>query len=78
MNLLSLNVWGARAGLNELLGFFKEHQDVDIFCLQEVWNGGEHTRHEVAAGQKMGKVEMRLLTKIGEVSDHNAMYLEVE
>jgi endonuclease/exonuclease/phosphatase family metal-dependent hydrolase len=74
MNLLSLNVWGARAGLDELLAFFKERQNIDIFCLQEVWNGGEHTRHEVAAGQRMGKVEMQLLTRLGEVLPNHVAY----
>lgn len=74
MKLISLNIWGARAGLEELLAFFREHQDVDVFCLQEVWNGGEHTRHEVAAGQRMGKVETQLLTKLGEVLPNHVAY----
>lgn len=37
MNLLSLNTWGARAGINPLKGFIKKHDDVDIFCFQEIW-----------------------------------------
>lgn len=39
MKLISLNTWGGQAGIQELLDFFKSHQDVDVFCLQEIFNG---------------------------------------
>ncbi|MBP9710223.1 endonuclease/exonuclease/phosphatase family protein [Patescibacteria group bacterium] len=75
MELISLNVWGARAGLEELLAFFQERQDVDVFCLQEVWDGGEHMLNEFAAGRSMGSVETQLLTKIKNVlPDHVAYF----
>ncbi len=38
MKLISLNIWGGRAGKEKLLSFFKDHSDIDIFCLQEVWS----------------------------------------
>lgn len=41
MKILSLNTWGGRAGHQGVLDFLKKHSDVDIFCLQEVWQGGE-------------------------------------
>lgn len=39
MKIISLNIWGGRAGKEKLLGFFQKHAgDVDVFCLQEVWS----------------------------------------
>jgi exonuclease III len=39
MNVISLNIWGGRAGKEGLLKFFEDHRDTtDIFCLQEVWS----------------------------------------
>lgn len=37
MKLISLNTWGGRAGLEGLKKFFEKYQDVEIFCLQEIW-----------------------------------------
>jgi exonuclease III len=37
MKIVFLNTWGGRVG-QPLLEFFKNHQDVDVFCLQEVWS----------------------------------------
>jgi exonuclease III len=40
MNIICLNTWGGRAGKEQLLKFFEEHSEqIDIFCLQEVWAG---------------------------------------
>ena len=38
MKLISLNAWGGQ--VPEILDFFKTHQDIDIFLLQEVFNNG--------------------------------------
>jgi endonuclease/exonuclease/phosphatase family metal-dependent hydrolase len=38
MKLISLNIWDARI-FRPLMNFFETHEDVDIFCLQEVFNG---------------------------------------
>ena len=40
MKLISLNIWDARV-FEPLMKFFDNSQDVDIFCLQEVFNGKE-------------------------------------
>ncbi len=40
MKIISLNVWGGRQH-ESLLAFFKEHQNVDVFCLQEVYHEAE-------------------------------------
>lgn len=39
MRIITLNTWGGAAGIDELLDFFKKYQDVDVFCLQEIFNG---------------------------------------
>jgi exonuclease III len=50
MKIISLNTWGGMAGRQPLLDFFVAHKDVDVFCLQEIWNGGEHIRGKVMEG----------------------------
>lgn len=40
MKILSLNTWGGRIH-KPLLEFFKEQQEVDIFCLQEIYHEAE-------------------------------------
>ena len=42
MKLMCLNIWGGVAGHEPLIDFFNTHQDIDIFCLQEVWEGGRY------------------------------------
>lgn len=46
MKILSLNTWGGRAGHKEVLDFLEKHKEIDIFCLQEVWQGGEERARE--------------------------------
>jgi len=46
MKLLSLNIWGGRIGPEKLLGFFKKYNDVDVFCLQEVYAGPQDDIHD--------------------------------
>jgi endonuclease/exonuclease/phosphatase family metal-dependent hydrolase len=39
MKIVCLNTWAGHAGREKLLDFFKKHKDdVDIFCLQEIWS----------------------------------------
>jgi endonuclease/exonuclease/phosphatase family metal-dependent hydrolase len=39
MKIVTLNTWGGRAGKDLLLSFFEEHKnDIDVFCLQEIWS----------------------------------------
>lgn len=40
MKLITLNTWGGHVH-KELLEFFKENQDTDIFCLQEIYKGAK-------------------------------------
>lgn len=41
MKLISLNIWGGHI-YEPLLQFIKLHQDIDIFCFQEVYNNAQH------------------------------------
>lgn len=40
MKIITLNTWGGRQGA-PLLEFIKDHQDVDVFCFQEVYKEAE-------------------------------------
>ena len=70
MKLISLNTWSGRGGKDILLDFFKRNKDIDIFCLQEVWEGG----HEYAP--KWGEnIETTLLTNISKILiDHSVFF----
>lgn len=75
MKLISLNTWGGRGGKEGLLDFFREHQDVDIFCLQEIWNGGEEMRGVKAGGAPLVGVITTLLPDIQAVlPDHRVFF----
>ncbi len=39
MKIITLNIWSGIVG-DALLDFFRENQDVDVFCLQEVMHNG--------------------------------------
>lgn len=55
MKILTLNIWGGRAGSKELLSFIASHgEDVDVFCFQEVWSA-PYTHLE---GTKAGGLEI--------------------
>jgi len=40
MKLITLNIWGGHV-IKPLLAFIKSHQDIDIFCLQEVYHNAK-------------------------------------
>ena len=52
MRIISLNIWGGRAGKEKLLSFFKKYANTtDVFCLQEVWAAPyEHFEGKMAGG----------------------------
>lgn len=52
MRIISLNIWGGKAGKEKLLEFFKEHAETtDVFCLQEVWSAAyDHLDGHLAGG----------------------------
>lgn len=79
MRLVSLNIWGGRAGSEKLLDFFKAHKDnVDVFCLQEVWSD-RYEFHEgaLAGGHPIdhSNIMTHALQEIGAVlADHQAIF----
>lgn len=62
MKIVSLNAWGGTAGTKGLMKFFKAHKDVDIFCLQEVFNGGEDEKQKM--DEEAAKKEYQLFRNI--------------
>jgi endonuclease/exonuclease/phosphatase family metal-dependent hydrolase len=70
MKVISLNTWGARAGKENLLVFFRKYKDVDVFCLQEIWEGGDDEAPKWGAG-----IDTRMLTNIGSIlKDHSIFF----
>lgn len=65
MNLITLNTWGGRGGYGQLMQFFRDHTETDIFCLQEIWAGGNNEMvGVVAGGQPLVGVTTTLLEDI--------------
>lgn len=74
MKVISLNTWDERTSLENLLTFFKKHADVDVFCLQEIWNGGEHMLDKTAGGAPLRGVSTELLKKIEAALPNHTAY----
>jgi endonuclease/exonuclease/phosphatase family metal-dependent hydrolase len=74
MKLISLNVWGGVAGREKLLAFFERYKDVDIFCFQEVWNGGHEIIGRKAGGRPLSGIAHWLLADIGATLKDHAAY----
>ncbi|MES2931630.1 MAG: endonuclease/exonuclease/phosphatase family protein [Patescibacteria group bacterium] len=66
MKVVSLNTWGGKAGTEGILTFLKKYGDVDVFCLQEIFNGGEEFRGMPAARFALDTFDPRLLERIAE------------
>lgn len=69
MKVISLNTWGGRADNENLLEFFRKHKDVDVFCLQEVWEGGDAIAPEIGEG-----IDTRMLTNIGGILNNHSIF----
>lgn len=63
LKIISLNTWGGQG--SGILDFFKKNTDVDIFCLQEVYNGGEN--HELELRFKSENKIYNLLAEINNI-----------
>jgi endonuclease/exonuclease/phosphatase family metal-dependent hydrolase len=75
MKLISLNTWGGEAGVKELLEFLQSHTDTDVFCLQEVWNGGEHMITKQTGGSWLANRVTTLYADIvAALPDYEAYY----
>ncbi len=75
MKLITLNTWGGRASIKNLLDFFKKHNDTDIFCLQEIFHNAQDAVRLSAAGKPLTDIEPILLQKISELlPDYNILF----
>lgn len=80
MKLITLNTWGGLAGREGLLSFFEKHKnEVDIFCLQEVWDGSliDETGKEnisMSTNLSLGKKLMNGKKDISEILSNYAAY----
>lgn len=72
MKLISLNTWSGRGGNEVILNFFKKNKEVDIFCLQEVWEGGEDYAPIWASG--IDAIDTRLVTNIKNILTEHDCY----
>lgn len=66
MKVVSLNTEGGERG-EIFFSFLRQHPDVDVWCFQEVWNGGEHMLQKEAAGRSLANRKSTLLRDIQEV-----------
>jgi len=74
MKLISLNTWGGRGGKENLLNFIEYHKGVDVFCFQEMWNGGEHMAGKITGGSVLENISYKLLAEIGEILTEYEVY----
>jgi endonuclease/exonuclease/phosphatase family metal-dependent hydrolase len=75
MKIISLNTWGGRGGKENLLKFIEKYKDTDVFCLQEMWSGGEHMGGEITGGVTLKNIAYRLLTDIeGILTNHDVYF----
>jgi exonuclease III len=62
VKIISLNTWSGRGGNEALLNFFRKNKDVDMFCLQEVWEGGDD--FAPIWGNGVDAIDTKLITNI--------------
>jgi endonuclease/exonuclease/phosphatase family metal-dependent hydrolase len=74
LKIICLNTWAGIAGIDPLLKFFEHYKNTDIFCLQEIWNGGEDATKLTAAGRSLARVETQLLQKIMDALPNHAAF----
>jgi len=72
MKLMTLNIWGGHIK-NPLLEFVKLHRDVDIFCLQEVYNNAPN---KISTEDR--EVSLNILSELQSIlSNHTAFFRPV-
>ncbi len=74
MKVISLNTWGGKGGTDGLLSFFEKHQDTDVFCLQEIFDGGEEFRGMKAARFSLDHFDPELFVRIAATLPNHAAY----
>lgn len=76
MKIISLNTWGGRANKETFLDFFRAYKDVDIFCLQEVWAGGEHMAGKITGGAQLKNIIHRMTEEVGSILSNHQVYFK--
>lgn len=72
MKVLSLNIWGGDLE-KELLEFFEKHKDIDVICLQEVY---DKAKEKITDESRY--LSLNILFKIHEVLDDYNLLSESE
>jgi endonuclease/exonuclease/phosphatase family metal-dependent hydrolase len=70
LTLISLNIWGGSV-LPQLLKFISDHQNVDIFCLQEVYH---NARERISTDD--APVCLNIHERIGDILHNHAAYFK--
>ena len=73
MKLISLNAWVGRAGKEKLLDFFKKYKDIDVFCLQEIWQGGDHAMEYYANAWGKG-ITNTLIIDVSKILNNHSVF----
>jgi exonuclease III len=68
MKIITLNIWGGRAGKENLLSFFEKYKDVDIFCLQEVWSAPYPELDGVVVANRITNLDLVMAEGLKEIS----------
>ena len=74
MQIISLNTWGGRGGKDTFFDFFRKYKDVDVFCLQEAWNGGEHMGGKLVGNAELDKIVFRLVDEVQKILPTHTSY----
>jgi endonuclease/exonuclease/phosphatase family metal-dependent hydrolase len=78
MKIISLNIWGGRAGREKVLDFFATNKDIDIFCLQEVWSKAYHELEGVEVAGRVPNHSLVMTEVLQDISkvliDHTAYF----
>jgi endonuclease/exonuclease/phosphatase family metal-dependent hydrolase len=70
MKLITLNTWGGRVH-SPLLQFFKQNQDVDVYCLQEIY----HNSNKALVGSEFYDDAFNIYNEIqAELPNHNGYF----
>jgi endonuclease/exonuclease/phosphatase family metal-dependent hydrolase len=69
MKIITLNTWGGRIQ-KELMDFLHRHQDVDVFCFQEVLKGGDGKTVREEIKSEYEDIESALMNHTGYFSEY--------
>jgi len=73
IKVMSLNIWGGQC-YEKLISFIKNHQDVDIFCFQEVYSA----RYQQDLNPKEPKAHKDIFESIEKIlPDHNGIFCPI-